>query len=789
MAKPTFARRSSLKSLSLSGKKQTKLAARNLKKFSQKVQRRWVFLKNRAYMAEDAHTRKHFEGIPERLEFQMVRDPQVGYKLFDTRERNGLSFVSFRIDDLPWNFDEPERNIDLVKTLIPAESPLKVLDIYYKAVEEEKTPVSLYVEEAVAEAIKEGLHSKLWEEDLEGVASHINTNRIAHQRIGIISPEQLSPNGTIKEIVRSSLSRPELVATIFSLLNGFWNKSFWNQLKESLEERRSIEQAIIPYSLRRTNEAVKVHGLAGDLFLSAIHIYGLGVGLRNPSDPQSLVLNTDTWLKAFLPYEVREPGDTIILVSTFFSPTVPKVGGKRFLLNNEEMRIGHLVAKETKEMEVAKKAEDERRENHFRLLTDDQRNYLKGFNFGLKFIDEAPDTLVNTSYLLLVQSPSKERTIALSEALINRLKDPKRDRNVYLEKATSRARQLSAIRSAFPIITKEDVTTFTVPLPLMLIDDSLVPEVTETIPDKQLKVLVGKVLPLGEAYYWKFAKSFCLLAGQQSGKTTLLEALVIRLDGMLPKKSVFWIYDGTDALEEDADRIRAYGWSAIARHLNRQMEKTGLPPAISDGVVYASGYEDPNDLQRDVTLLRDAGARLIVFSALEAQHRRHEIEYGFFEAFKEHMRLGIPGVFFVDEIAHLAYDRRAEVLFQELAPGMTKRNQWFGWTGQTSTYLPEKPKSIRRAALGNTKTVCIGSTPLIADIADDTNINIALFEEKARALSETIAEFTVRDVPGVFAAVEAGGKIITPFQVIIEAESSVSLVRRKTEEDIVRYGR
>ena len=91
--------------------------------------------------------------------------------------------------------------------------------------------------------------------------------------------------------------------------------------------------------------------------------------------------------------------------------------------------------------------------------------------------------------------------------------------------------------------------------------------------------------------------------------------------------------------------------------------------------------------------------------------------------------------------------------------------------------------------MGNTKVVCIGSTPLIADIAEDANINIQLFQEKARQLSETIAEFTVRDVPGVFAAVEAGGKIITPFQVVIEAESSLSLVRRKTEKDIARYGR
>lgn len=747
------------------------------------LRRRAVSLVNRINLSEDAFIRRNFDGIPEKLDFSLGGSLQQGIIL---RQR-GFEFKSFNIDSLPWNYDELDRNIDLTSLLIAEECPVKTIDVFYKPSHQEKTQVAIYVEQASRLARELGQHTDVWEQDLSAVSRHINATRIQHLRYGVYSPEQLTAKDFGKHLEGVRLSDEENAYLLYGILNGFGGESQLELLlKQERDAVRSLSSVITPISLNRFEGGLLSHdgyieaqGRGTKSFLAAIDIFGLGVN-KDRKD----WFNTDRWLRALLPYEVRDPGDVVILVSTFYAPKEP-LGGPRTLLETIERDVRAFSAKEEKEGRIAKEAEEKGQRLNVSLLTDAHRNYMEGIRLARKKFDQLKDRVVFASFKILIQSPDSTRTQRLVSSVMHRLEDGR----VLAEPARKRAKQLRAIKSALPIIYKEDVTEKICPFPLRVITGSLVPDLKFPIPENQLKILVGKELPLGDPYYWPFLKSFCLLAGQQAGKTGLMRALIIRLDGMLQDNAVFWVYDGTEALEEDQNQLRDYGWPAIARHVNRSIKTQDLPEGIRSGVIYASNYRDPDILCQDVLKLRDAGARLIVFSTLESQHKAYQIEYGFFSAFKEHMRLGHPGVFFVDETLHLAKDRRANVIFEELAPGMTKRNQWFGWTGQTTAVLPEEPgNQVRSAARANTRVVCMGSTPLISTLAEEASINIDLFKEKARLLAEVVADFSIRGEPGVFVASEAGGKLMTSFKVVIEAETSLDMVRRKSKEEMERFG-
>jgi hypothetical protein len=640
------------------------------------------------------------------------------------------------------------------------------------------------VDGVVKTAKSQNTHSEIWEEDLQSVSNYINDNRVRQMRVGVIAPSQLTAEDLLNDIKIHSLSREEAGFLVFGVLNGFWNQPRWTKLYESINNgHRSFMNAFLPFLIEREryrkdvgfdplgleqHQILKTTGHAGDSYHAMIEIRSLGV--EKSENPEYIRLVNNEYLHDLLPSRISEAGDVLILATTYYPPEQPERHPKSI--------IDALMT------ELAVLFEQKKTNS---VVHNDELNLVEAFEESASLLEN--DKAVLTSTKVIAQSPNPTRTVRLVEDVYHSLFQ----RDVHMERALFRETQLSAIRSALPIIPQRDVVNKVFPYPLGEITKILVPKERVKISKDKLKVLIGEELIFGEAYYWEFLTTFCLLGGQQIGKSSFLEMLALRLSGQLPLGSVTWIYDGTDAVAEREGTERDYGWTALARFINRNINTSALEPSLESGVVFAENYTSADQLHSDLAKLREAGARLIVFSALEKQHTNYNIEKGFFDAYLEDLRRAmenqLPGAFFIDEVEHIASDERAETIFFEIAQHASKRNQMFGWTAHTVNALPSGgEKDVRRTAKANTKKFCIGPTSLIENLHNEAEINVELHPERAKFLQELITDLAKQGVPGTFVETKWGGDTLIPFRSLVLSDAAQNFIHRKGEEARRRYG-
>lgn len=758
---------------------------RNLQKqSSREVKSLWYRIK----VFEDKILR-FFEGLERKIGVRFIVTDE-GKLLF---ESEGYQFMPFWIDEMPWATTSSDNTL-LVSLILENDCPLGTIDVYYRPQHQERSELLEYAEEMNQAAHEQKTHSELWEKDLLELIAYINENRVRHIRIGVICLAQLtSPD--VREMVEDlAVNLKDSGFLFFGALNGFWNLPSWDDLLARLKRLGKGQlKYLLPYNLStevstrsRLMDAVialsprlvETDGYAGKAWHSLMQVKGLWM----TENELQKTLIAESWLRDILPFKVKEKGDVIVVSSTFYAP-IQQEPHAAPIIDQFDNRNAVLWEKERKDQEQSEKGNRKSRESTF-TLHEDERTYLQAYDLSKKLLRE--DRLVFVSSKILAQADDPTRCTRLLESVGHRL----RENNVLYQLSKSRDEQVNDLRSILPVVTKRDAEEDVFPYPLQVIARSLTPTRERAIPPEELKILIGEDLILGDAYFWRLLDTFCLLAEQQAGKTTLLHLLALRLDGLLPEGATFWIYDGTDALEQDPEKEAEYGWIPIAQHLNRNIKQDELPARLASGVFFASAYEDPRVLYEDLLRIPKAGGRCIVFSALRSQHEEFSIEQGFFQAYQEHSRSKIPGALWIDEVEHLVKDLLlAELVFGDIARHSSKRNQGFGWTSHGFSTLPStKEHDIRGKARQNTKKICIGPTNLIADLAEEANINFHLYPEKAKLLTELVTEVSVQSIRGTFIAAEYGGELLEPFRAVFKAEEVELLIQRKSEEDRKRYG-
>jgi hypothetical protein len=724
-----------------------------------------VFLSNRIKMAEYALILRRIYGIEEKLGVRVMENDD-GVRLLLDKE-TGFPFIAFKIDELPWVVDDPEKNRDIVRRLLIEDSPLKIVSVYYRQTEKMRTDLQKYLEDSLAFAKKNGVYTSEWEADLRGTIAEVEKDRVQYVRFGVVTPYTIQDE-LIDETLITNLER-----LIFLSLNGWWKRSKW-------ENSQGQFGTYLPYGLERQAWSARlpdtlidtkmgIHGIfdGNESFSAAMQIKGLGVAF----DGELLTLLAEEYLHGLLPSLIESPGDTLVLVSSYIRPKPSVLGRRAQILAERALIFGRGKAN----------LEDVDREEK----PEPDLNYIRGFELGLQMCEKWSDPMVRVANQIIVSAPTKDGAKRLVEVLADRL----HNNSISSVPQKGRRKQLMALKSTMPVVRYDDVQEWASPRPFRLI--RMQPLVTrQPIEEGYLKILVGKQLPLGDPFYFTFDKNVALIAGQKSGKTTTQISILIKIMGMLPKDGICVWYDGTN-IREEMSLASNYGLRAIANMANADMKKEGLNERLVDtnGVMYGKRYTKPEDVYNDFFTLVDAGVRLLVFSAINSVHKQHNTEFGFFDAYEELMRRRNPGVFFIDEILHLSNDLRAERIFVDIAPQTSKSNQMMIWTAQTSQTITDEPgRRYRSAALGNTPLVCVGRTPLIADLHKEVNINPELFREKARWLQESVADITLAGIPGIFYAVEAAGKYIQAFQVIIASDFTAQMIQRKSEEERKRYG-
>lgn len=762
-----------------------------IRKITKQSVRRFVFYRNKIRDKEEDVILKYFEGLKEKLGISVIITEEG--VLF---EMDDFQFMPFWIDKVfragKADHEKADHEKDtFTSMLLENECPVSTVDVFYRPLFDESSDLKDYQRETIKLAHKQKTHSDLGQKDLEALVQYSNDTRRRHLRFGVIIPGQAN-SSILKLIEKNRLSTLDAGFWFFGVLNGFWNKPRWDELFGDIKAgSRGFANTLYPFSFLREQslhlldpiKLIKSEGFAetGE-DQSVIQLKGFWTEMPNINEPLPpwKLLVTDSWVRDFMPSFIREPGDSIVVATTYYTPKQLERDAA-LIVKLYEPRHQRLFNKETRELRSEQKAQEDTVKQSEKFLYRDEREFLATYRLSKEELRE--DKLVFAGTNIIVQSPDPHRTRVLTANINKFLKN----HHVYKDDDSVKHRdtQLFVTRSALPVISEYDVIENVFPFPMRAIASSLAPYFEKEISEETLKVFIGEDLLVGDAYFWEFLTSFCLLGGQQSGKTSFLEILAIRLDLLLPKEGVIWFYDGTDAQEEDPNKEKAYGLIPIAKHLNRHMDQKVLKPELRSGVVFASWYESPDKLYNDLLDMVNAGARMIVFSALEKIHTLHNIEFGFFDAYKEHMRSKIPGALFVDEILHLANDERAKMLFTQIAKETSKRNQMFGWTGQTSTILPEK---IKKSAHANTNKVCIGATNLIADLATEANINIRLYPDKARILTGLVTEISLEHKPGTFVHVGKGAEIIEVFRAVAAAEKTRQLIHRKPEDERIRLG-
>jgi hypothetical protein len=518
-------------------------------------------------------------------------------------------------------------------------------------------------------------------------------------------------------------------------------------------------------SLRDVNAGVTFLSPFGESNMCSFIIEGLGM-----AGYEGLVtLRQPKFFDEILPTVLEEPGDGAIVVETYYMPK-PTLLGSGVQLEAEKWKIYPNFNEDALSADM---------EEH----TESMTNYFNGHSAGILLTKKWGDSLVNNSIKLFVQSHSQERARELSEKVADRLNNYA----IQYTVRTDRDTQQNLYRSVMPIITKDDIKEHTTPWPLRL--TQIEPGMKVKIPKGRLKILLGHTL-LGEPYFLPFGDNFCIIAGQQSGKTAMLQIYILRAIGLLPKSSVFVYYDGTDVLENMSENVE-YGPAAIARWANVGLDTTNFSSRIknTNGVMYGEKYTDPKHVLDDFSDLINGGVKMLVFSSLSSTHVRYGTEFALIDAYSDFMRTSIPGMLAIDEIAPLAKDEMAERIFKERSQYFSKRNKVMGWTGQTSSVLKEtEDEKIRSAAYANTYYRFIGRTHLISKAPQEADISTDLYPERALRLNDIISHITLQNYVGYFVAVAAGGKLMEPIKVDIASEASLRIIQRKSVEDRIRYG-
>lgn len=770
------------------------------------IGRRSIFLWRKAWLAE-AGIRQRLEGLPERLGFEL---DSSGRLVVDTQRNISVQFIW--IDEFRWDYGEDDfaQNFNVLRNLlVDGGCPLKVLHIWHRP--ELETEFEEYIQEAATKSRGYGLWKPAWEEDQRATARYITRNRVQHEKFGVVASDYV-PERLRAAVDSVSLTADEILLLLFSIYHGVWNQTQWLRLKEQWEKdglMDSLPNALIPNVLTReypletprrgklkTSKGIKLVSSFGETYLATLRTPGLGVRLANPHDPKStkLATNTERWLESFLPFLIlkseeeedktagaeEEVHEAVLLETTYWAPPVDPVAGKSLLLQIEEGKINRLQGKKEKEDEDKKKlrAKGKKGEDAKPRLNTYERSYLEGFRRNLKRIRDSEEPLVNVTYKFAVQSSDRESARLLLQSLNDRL----RKQGVLVEPVTQRESQLQDLRS-FTLITKRDVEENTSPLPLETVVRNVVPPPADKIPEGRIKYLAGVKLPLREPWWLEVFESGCFVGLQKVGKTAFLRADLWRAAQVVPPNKdgelgVFLVYDGTDADKDYDPEDR--GWYAIGGDLNVRLSD----PA--EAVLYATDFTSRQQAYGRILELRDMGARVIVWNALERHHWKHdELDLAFFEAYEEIMRPGIPGGLYVDEVLHMSKDERAKRLFMGIAPQISKRNQVFRWTAQTTLAIPD---DWLASAQQNTDILYLAPTHLVIKLAEEANINIKLHPERVEFLEETLGKIADLRRKGLFIRTEFGGRRMNIVEYLIKYGALLDMVRRKTEEEEAEMG-
>lgn len=738
------------------------------------VTRNLVYLNHLVNIVEWNLFVKNIAGVSERMGLELFADDQDRMLVLD--KETELVSILIDVSKLGWSSNNESENTLIVEDLLKGESPFKLVTCMFMPEIDDYTELDLFLEDSIAYADNKNLISDIWLNDLRGTVEVVKKQRVRMIEYGLISPSLIQTDlSVLGDIYLKANFASHLISSIY---NGEWSLPPINDIGNGNGREdpvifpnfisREDVALTIPGSLRPAKIGFSTESLNSKSYYTALKITGLGVSHQDTGEK---TLNSHRVLTGTLPLQIKEPGDSITIITTFFQPEDPGLGKKLFSVSEE----GRILSKgEESENGDGKKKEV--------FIDDLQHNYEIGYQYGMELIKRGQDNLVRVSNSILIQSAEEERYEVLSRAIMHELKG----NLIPFTPVKSRDLQLSALRSVV-CLRSDDWENLTTPFPLVHVARSLTPPEAVRVSPGRLKVLVGQTLPFREPFFFYFPVNFALLGGQHTGKTSLFEILVIRLSCVLPKDSILWVYDGTD-VNVERSLSADYGWSHIARVINAPyLNNNSLPKRIKDGVLYGEHYKSEGQLREDLQILMNNGPKMIVFSSLDEAHVNYNTELAFFRTYKKWMDQAIPGVLFVDEIGHLAKDSRAMELASRIKDS-TKRNQWWGLAGQTLTVFENTSENPVRSTLqANIPMICLGPTSLLSMIASETNINVGAHMQRIVELEKIVTGMAIQGIPGRFVQTFWGAAIMKAFSVTVP-DSTRDYIRRKPKEEEEMYG-
>lgn len=770
--------------------------------------------------------------------FNLVRSPQkrlhLGLEVTpdgmlairNTAERK--SYGIFDIASLPWDYDDNEKKYNLLAALLN-NKPLVTIEVLSKPPKETVSSVRRDFEAKIANSRERGLSTPFWENNLRALAAYIEEKRTDHLFYGVYELDEMEAMSSVFESARADLV--ESANLTFGLLNGFWNETFWNKLLAKWEERRNqaheegvwtpewehhfiIEELthyIIPGIIDRYDDPALpiLKGESGSLACAAFEVPSLGVSRYqdDPDDKNSPMLkvpNTAVWLSDTLFNQVEEVGDTIVIAGTYFS-TGRKLS-ERFQKRLEAGFFPPSLAKKEEAQKRAEKRAKERSEKEGHEVKPAQKLHLSDRDYAAlwgTFLDDifnAKDRLVRTHFTVLVQSPDANRAAQLADNVDNILTR----KNVVFRRTTGQHDHLRALRSALPVILKDNYEEDVSPLSMDLTLAGLIPERQHLKVEGRLRIPIGTD-KYGNLFELEFGDVIAVLSRPRAGKSTLFTIIIYRADGFLPRwtrdekgnwipGSIFTYWDASD-IHPPADPEPKFGLELTAKKLNEYVDWSQFPDHLRYGIIYAMAepYKSlargaaAEKIKEDYLLLaQEAHARMILFRSHREVLKKNGLDYGFLGALDYWRGVlhshEIPSMFVADEVIAAEEKALVAAMVDEWRKS-GKSNVGGGIGGHAWDFIPDLPDKLRTRAKSLFPITIMGGTNLHRLLKEEAEIDETVFPDEATKLARTVAAITVSKAPGNFIYLEGGGGgRMDQFYAAEPDPNAHPLIKRKSEE-------